>query len=369
VTGTPAHGRALMWRRLDGCGMEHCRVSEGDAGVSLDGGVVVYWQGVSWRVEYDVRCDRSWRTREVRVRAHAGAETHDLKLHADGDGRWNVGGELRADLQGCWDVDLGFSPSTNTLPIRRLELNVEQSETIQAAWVEFPSLAVRRVPQRYTRVAGQTYRYENLLSSFVSTLDVDASGLVVSYPPGWEQIGNHTQLDQPLFSTSPAAELGHSAALYAGLIGSWDVEVIDFDDDGTARTKEGEWHFGWALEGRAVQDVFIVPKRGQRADTGGSRCGNRYGTTLRYFDPVRRAWRITWINPVTGAYNRLDARQEGDVIIQEGADDDGKLLRWSFVELARERFHWIGEESTDGSASWRKRAEFFGRRTSFQPLR
>ena len=43
----------------------------------------------------------------------------------------------------------------------------------------------------------------------------------------------------------------------------------------------------------------IMPQRSERtADV--DRTNNMYGTTLRVWDPAIQAWRITWINPVTG---------------------------------------------------------------------
>ena len=45
-----------------------------------------------------------------------------------------------------------------------------------------------------------------------------------------------------------------------------------------------EVHFGWALQGRAIQDVWIVPAREGRAEGEGDRM---YGTTLRIYDPAK----------------------------------------------------------------------------------
>jgi hypothetical protein len=39
--------------------------------------------------------------------------------------------------EGCLDIDLGFSPSTNLLPIRRLTLAVGEAATVRAAWLPF----------------------------------------------------------------------------------------------------------------------------------------------------------------------------------------------------------------------------------------
>jgi hypothetical protein len=57
----------------------------------------------------------------------------------------------------------------------------------------------------------------------------------------------------------------------------------------------GEVHFGWILEGRAVQDVWIM--RSERT-ANVEETMNIYGTTLRVWDLSIQAWRITWINPV-----------------------------------------------------------------------
>jgi uncharacterized protein len=180
---------ALAWRWLDEAGMEQCRLSEAHDGPRIEGTVVVVSHTTPWRIDYDVRCDVAWRTRSVSVRAHEGTQPRTLTLTADEGGRWSVGHEPHPELEGCLDVDLGFSPSTNTLPIRRLNLAEGQAATIEAAWVEFPSLRVIRVPQRYTRLRDRAYRYENLPTGFVAEVEVDSRGLVVSYPPGWERIG------------------------------------------------------------------------------------------------------------------------------------------------------------------------------------
>jgi hypothetical protein len=161
-----------------------------------------------------------------------------------------------------------------------------------------------------------------------------------------------------LHSNGPSAELGDAAGLYAWLIGNWDARVIDYPDDGTKLEARGEWHFGWVLEGRAIQDVFIVPAVGLRSQAT-PRKGNRFGTTLRVYDPSIKTWRITWINPVTNAQNRLIARKVGDEIIQDGKDDEGNLMRWSFREIHPNSFHWTGEESKDEGKTWHLGAEFF----------
>ena len=89
-------------------------------------------------------------------------------------------------LDGCRDVDLEISPSTNTLPIRRLQPQVGKTAPARAAWVRFPSLAVEPLDQTYERIGETSWRYRS--GDFEAELDVDADGLVVRYGDLWEAV-------------------------------------------------------------------------------------------------------------------------------------------------------------------------------------
>jgi hypothetical protein len=169
-------------------------------------------------------------------------------------------------------------------------------------------------------------------------------------------------LIEALLADGPPASQAERMTLYDPLLGDWDVDVVDYDGDDAGRTKKGEWHFAWVLEGRAIQDVFIVPPRGSRR--GPAVPGNRYGTTLRVYDPATDAWRVSWSNPVSGASNVLTGRKDGNDIVQEGRDANGALHRWTFSEVTDRSFRWRGEVSTDEGKTWRLAAEFFGRRAA-----
>ncbi len=175
-----------------------------------------------------------------------------------------------------------------------------------------------------------------------------------------EPIGKDLFLDA-LRSAGPLASQADKMALYAPLIGDWAVDVIDYGPDGSRRTSTGEWHFAWVLEGRAIQDVWIAPRRALRQE-GTSAQGNRYGTTVRVYDPKTEVWTVNWFNPVTGARNTLVGRKQGDDIIQEGTDSAGVRIRWTFSEITATSFYWRGEVLADAGKTWRLVAEFRGRR-------
>ena len=169
-----------------------------------------------------------------------------------------------------------------------------------------------------------------------------------------------------LGADGPAADRAGKMDMYGRFVGSWDLDVSQFSHDGAERRRAGEWHFGWALEGRAIQDVWIVPKRGEWRRGDAAANVNSYGTTLRVYDPDIDAWRIQWTDPVTRNFLQMIGRAEGADIVQLATRPDGQLMRWRFLEITPNSFRWRGEISSDDGASWRINTEFTAQR---RPLR
>ena len=156
-------------------------------------------------------------------------------------------------------------------------------------------------------------------------------------------------------------EISESADVYGWLMGSWELDVFDYDADGNVHRSKGEVHVSWVLDGRAVQDVWIMPRRAERvADLDRGR--NRYGTTLRVWDPSIQAWRVTWVNPVTGGRDELVGRWSGQEIVQVGTHADGTPIRWIFGEITPDSFRWTGEALQHDGKTWKLEDEFRAKR-------
>ena len=125
----------------------------------------------------------------MQVERRIGSDVKDLSLSVESRGVWRSSGQELRDVRGCDDVDLALTPATNTLPIRRLNLQIGSSESVIAAWLKFPELTVQPLSQRYTRLSKDTYRYESN-TGFSAEIVVDDLGLVTAYPGGWERIGS-----------------------------------------------------------------------------------------------------------------------------------------------------------------------------------
>jgi hypothetical protein len=125
----------------------------------------------------------------------------------------------------------------------------------------------------------------------------------------------------------------------------------------------GEIHFGWVQEGRAIQDVWMIPRLADRSNAEPFPvAGNWYGTTLRIYDPTIEAWRIYWIDPARNVFRQQIGRARGEDIVQEGTTDTGMLSRWSFTRITPNSFHWLGEAKSESDTDWRLLVEVLARR-------
>src|SRR6185503_14740126 len=160
-----------------------------------------------------------------------------------------------------------------------------------------------------------------------------------------------------LLSPGRSSEIPEEADLYGWLVGSWELDVLYYWVDVSGRGLKAEVHAAWVLEGRAVQDVWIMPPRAERTP-GLDKVTNMYGSTLRTWDPSIKAWRISWTNPAAGQHVEQIGRRSGRDIVQIGALADGTPTRWTFTEITPDSFHWTGTSLEQDGKSWKLGGEF-----------
>jgi hypothetical protein len=152
---------------------------------------------------------------------------------------------------------------------------------------------------------------------------------------------NSSTMLHALAAHGPAPEYAAELHTFGQFVGSWELNCTEYEPDGTSRTLPGEWHFDWVLEGRAIQDVWILPSREQRARPGTEAV--EWGTAVRFYDPAIAAWRVSWSGPGRGRSYAFVARERGGAIVLEGDGDAGAQLRWRFSEITSDRFRWTNE--------------------------
>lgn len=176
----------ILWRSLDRPGHEAAQLSSRGASWHLAGTAVFAHGRQPCRLDYLIVCDAAWQTLWARVAGWVGQEPVRIQVSAGAGRTWQLNGAECPEVAGCIDLDLGFSPSTNLLPIRRLSLDVGQEAEAQAAWLGFPELTIERLDQVYRRTGATTYRYESAGGAFAAELEVNEAGFVTHYPGRWQ---------------------------------------------------------------------------------------------------------------------------------------------------------------------------------------
>jgi uncharacterized protein len=182
-----------VWQWLQGTGLERFEFLRSGDEWLLRGTILSLAGDEPVEARYELACDRAFLTRRARISIRDSAGERALEISA-ADGRWHVNGSENPAVRGALDIDLGWSPSTNTLPIRRLGLQIGQaSGEFTAAWVRFPGLILEPLPQEYSRIADRVYRYSSRSGAFTAQLKVDGQGLVLDYEGFWRRVSGEAQ--------------------------------------------------------------------------------------------------------------------------------------------------------------------------------
>lgn len=173
---------SILWRRLDRPGHELARVAPSESGWILSGTALFLHEGAPCQLDYEIGCNDRWGTISGSVIGRVGEEAISIEVAVGPGGVWVSNGVEVPAVRGAVDLDLNFSPSTNLLPIRRLNLPVGQEAAVRAAWLRFPSFVFEPLEQTYRRIDASTYRYASAGGRFTADLTVNDDGLVTFYP-------------------------------------------------------------------------------------------------------------------------------------------------------------------------------------------
>lgn len=182
-----------FWRRLDVPGHDACRLHRQPDGDWRIDGTAVFDEGQPTVAAYSVTCDSHWVTRRASVRGWQGRLdiVAEIERAGEADGAWMLNGAPVPGLEDCLDVDLGFTPATNLVPIRRLALGIGEGASAPAAIFDVSNMRLERIEQSYKRTGETGYWYESPKFDYAATLEISSDGFVVSYPGLWEAESDH----------------------------------------------------------------------------------------------------------------------------------------------------------------------------------
>jgi uncharacterized protein len=179
---------SFFWRKLDQPGYDSCRLFKASKGWLLNGAAVFFDSGRSCFLQYEVEADAAWQTRRAKVSGFVGRNAVELRIRSTAKQHWTADGEEQGAVEGCVDLDLGFTPATNLIAVRRLSLRVGQEAEAPAAYLAFPKLRIEKIAQTYRRVGRTEYEYEAPRFGYKGRLVVSTIGAVTHYPGLFDQV-------------------------------------------------------------------------------------------------------------------------------------------------------------------------------------
>jgi hypothetical protein len=191
-----------------------------------------------------------------------------------------------------------------------------------------------------------------MLASFCLSWASLSTGAPTTGKPG-AALASDPRLDMvtALKAIGPHPSLGDQAKVFGRLVGTWDVEYTDFAKDGKVTHRSGEFIVGWVMDGRAIQDLWIVYPSGARKE-------REVYTDLRYYDAKSQTWPATFIDVEHASVARFTGGAVGDDrIVLDTRDFDDADTRWSINQMRSDSFVWREEESLDDGKTWRLTAE------------
>lgn len=175
--------KKITWRSQACQSEEHCEISSSDAGIEIRGSVQgTADDGKEFEINYTLELSPEWQVQHIVVR-DAKDEGNELDLQYE-NGQWfDVDGWHLEAYDGVEYVDLTITPSTNTLPIKRLAFEGREPQKIDVLYIDLPSFQTRRVEQYYTKLGKHTYRYQDgERPDFIADIVLDDDDFVAIYP-------------------------------------------------------------------------------------------------------------------------------------------------------------------------------------------
>jgi uncharacterized protein len=166
------------------------------AGYSISSTAVFLADGDPAKLDYHISYEKNWCSRSATIHGWIGTDARSWELARSSEGCWTVKGERVPLLDGLTDVDLVFTPATNTVALNRLRTENDSVAETSAVWLDLDGWSFKPLLQMYRRLSDNAFAYTSPLHDYHAELVVDDAGLLGHGPRGVTQ--RHVHLDAAL---------------------------------------------------------------------------------------------------------------------------------------------------------------------------
>ena len=172
----------ILWTGREYHSLENCLINESKSGTEISSTIIGHYEDKIYKVEYHIITNNHWETTFFKIVSQHSNQQLTISYESDGKGNWTNAGNPLGLFNSCIDIDIRLTPFTNTLPIRRLQLQPGDTREIQVLYFDLLEGQMMPVRQQYTCVSATEYHYQNIPNDFEATIQVDKSGFMVDYP-------------------------------------------------------------------------------------------------------------------------------------------------------------------------------------------
>jgi hypothetical protein len=178
----------VTWQGYDVPRLEQVRFLLSERKLRASGRLVTAGPAEQFSGSYEVSVGETGAVKRVLLRTATLSEERHISISRSSEGAWLVDrgqGAERADFDGAQDVDVQFAVLFNAIPVRRLNLHLEEGEhEVPMVYVTLPDLSVQLVRQKYRTVSlGEDRAVVSFThGEFQQDITFDRTGLVVDYP-------------------------------------------------------------------------------------------------------------------------------------------------------------------------------------------
>ena len=173
----------LLWTGQEYRSSENCIIKTNATANDIRSVIIGKYEENIFDVSYQIKTHQNWETVFLELHSRIGNQSQHIQLESDGKSNWKMDGKKATQFDGCIDIDISLTPLTNTLPINRLQLKPGEEQQIRVIYIDVLAQQIKPVLQKYIRLSGRVYRYENVPNDFEAKISVDEQGFVVDYPP------------------------------------------------------------------------------------------------------------------------------------------------------------------------------------------
>jgi hypothetical protein len=137
---------------------------------------------------------------------------------------------------------------------------------------------------------------------------------------------------------------------------------MDISKSGKTIYRTGQLLVGWVMDGRAIEDLWIVNPSDSSKD-------REVYADVRYFDPKSGTWPAVFIDPQIASIATFTGGAAGDdrIVLESQDLVPGQIRRWSFNDIRPDSLVFRDDASSDGGKTWALKSEYHMKRRGSVP--